>query len=67
MNDGSGSFAVMLLEANEVNLLRVRPCLPRDRRQAIEHFKETKHPVVSSAEPGEDGAWCYVHDAVPSG
>jgi CPA1 family monovalent cation:H+ antiporter len=25
------------------------------------HFHETAHPVMQSAEPGEDWRWCYVH------
>uniref|UniRef100_UPI0035619CE3 Na+/H+ antiporter n=1 Tax=Nocardioides sp. TaxID=35761 RepID=UPI0035619CE3 len=30
-------------------------------RHAEAHFHETAHPVVESAEPGEDWRWCYVH------
>ena len=30
-------------------------------RHATEHFHETEHPVIESAEPGEDWRWCYVH------
>jgi Na+/H+ antiporter len=30
-------------------------------RHATAHFRETTHPVVQSAEPGEDWRWCYVH------
>ena len=30
-------------------------------RHATEHFHETTHPVVQSAQPGEDWRWCYVH------
>lgn len=26
------------------------------------HFKETGHPVISSAEPGEKWLWCYAHE-----
>lgn len=26
------------------------------------HFKETGHPVITSAEPGEKWLWCYVHE-----
>ncbi|GAA4684031.1 Na+/H+ antiporter [Nocardioides nanhaiensis] len=30
-------------------------------RHATEHFHATAHPVIQSAEPGEDWRWCYVH------
>ncbi|MCD4524101.1 Na+/H+ antiporter [Nocardioides sp. cx-173] len=30
-------------------------------QHATEHFHETSHPVMQSAEPGEDWRWCYVH------
>ncbi|WP_134740146.1 Na+/H+ antiporter [Nocardioides sp. 503] len=30
-------------------------------QHATEHFHETTHPVMESAEPGEDWRWCYVH------
>jgi monovalent cation/hydrogen antiporter len=30
-------------------------------RHATVHFRETTHPVMESAEPGEDWRWCYVH------
>jgi Na+/H+ antiporter len=30
-------------------------------RHATEHFHETTHPVMQSAQPGEDWRWCYVH------
>lgn len=30
-------------------------------RHATRHFQETTHPVMESAEPGEDWRWCYVH------
>ena len=26
------------------------------------HNKETGHPVISSAEPGESWLWCYTHE-----
>lgn len=29
-------------------------------RHARAHFHETEHPIVRSAEPGEDWAWCFV-------
>jgi Na+/H+ antiporter len=30
-------------------------------RHATAHFHDTTHPVMESAEPGEDWRWCYVH------
>lgn len=30
-------------------------------QHATEHFHEDGHPVIQSAEPGEDWRWCYVH------
>lgn len=30
-------------------------------QHATEHFHETSHPVIQSAEPGENWRWCYVH------
>jgi len=33
-------------------------------RHADAHFRETRHPVMRSIEPGEDWRWCYVHEQV---
>jgi hypothetical protein len=41
-------------------------CDSSPNTHATKHFHATKHPVVSSAEPGEDWAWCYVHNAILS-
>jgi len=30
-------------------------------QHATAHFHDTTHPVMQSAEPGEDWRWCYVH------
>lgn len=30
-------------------------------RHATNHFHDDAHPVMQSAEPGEDWRWCYVH------
>jgi CPA1 family monovalent cation:H+ antiporter len=32
-------------------------------QHATEHFHETTHPVMETAEPGEDWRWCYLHHA----
>jgi CPA1 family monovalent cation:H+ antiporter len=39
-------------------------CDSSPRRHASGHFHETGHPVVRSAEPGEDWRWCFVHEYV---
>ncbi|MDN4159781.1 Na+/H+ antiporter [Nocardioides abyssi] len=36
-------------------------CDSSPRQHATGHFHETAHPVMQSAEPGEDWRWCYVH------
>ena len=30
-------------------------------QHATQHFHDTTHPVIQSAEPGEDWRWCFVH------
>jgi monovalent cation/hydrogen antiporter len=35
-------------------------CDSSPRRHATEHFHDTDHPVIRSAEPGEEWRWCYV-------
>ena len=29
-------------------------------RHATKHFHKTRHPVMRSAEPGEEWGWCYL-------
>ncbi len=36
-------------------------CDSSPRRHATAHFEETGHPVIESAERGEDWRWCFVH------
>lgn len=31
-------------------------------RHATAHFKDTGHPIIRSAEPGEGWSWCYVDE-----
>lgn len=38
-----------------------RCCDSSPLRHASEHFRETGHPVMESAEPGEDWRWCFQH------
>jgi uncharacterized UBP type Zn finger protein len=33
-------------------------------RHASKHFHATGHPIITSAEPGEDWSWCYVDEVV---
>lgn len=33
-------------------------------RHATAHFRESAHPLIRSAEPGEAWAWCYVDEIV---
>jgi uncharacterized UBP type Zn finger protein len=35
-------------------------CDSSPNRHATAHFHATKHPIVTSFEPGEDWSWCYV-------
>lgn len=36
-------------------------CDSSQLQHATEHFHDTQHAVMQSAEPGEDWRWCYVH------
>lgn len=33
-------------------------------KHATAHFEETGHPIIRSAEPGEDWSWCYVDEVM---
>jgi uncharacterized UBP type Zn finger protein len=35
-------------------------CDSSPHQHASEHFHATDHPVMRSAEPGEDWRWCYI-------
>ena len=37
-------------------------CDSSRNKHATKHFHTTGHPVIKSAEPGEDWAWCYVDE-----
>jgi CPA1 family monovalent cation:H+ antiporter len=39
---------------------RVGCCDSSPRRHASHHYEETRHPVMRSAEPGEEWRWCFV-------
>lgn len=36
-------------------------CDSSPAQHATGHFRDTTHPVMQSAEPGEEWRWCYVH------
>jgi uncharacterized UBP type Zn finger protein len=37
-------------------------CDQSPNRHARAHFHATSHPIVRSAEPGEDWSWCFVDE-----
>lgn len=37
-------------------------CNSSPAQHASKHAAESGHPVIASAEPGENWAYCYVHD-----
>jgi uncharacterized UBP type Zn finger protein len=37
-------------------------CDQSKNKHATKHFHTTQHPVIISAEPGEQWAWCYVDE-----
>lgn len=41
-------------------------CDDSPNRHATAHFHATRHPIISSAEPGETWAWCFVDERVLS-
>ena len=34
-------------------------CDQSKNKHATRHFLDTRHPIISSFEPGEDWGWCY--------
>lgn len=41
---------------------KVGCCDSSPNRHARAHFHETQHPLIRSAERGEDWRWCYVDE-----
>ncbi len=41
---------------------RIGCCNDSPNRHATAHFMETSHPLIRSAEPGEDWSWCFVDE-----
>jgi uncharacterized UBP type Zn finger protein len=40
----------------------IRCCDSSPNRHASKHAAESKHPIMRSAQPGEDWCWCYVDE-----
>jgi uncharacterized UBP type Zn finger protein len=40
----------------------IRCCDDSPNRHATKHAHESGHPIIRSAEPGEDWSWCYVDE-----
>jgi len=39
-------------------------CDSSKNKHATKHFHSTGHPIVKSAEPGENWRWCYIDQTV---
>jgi hypothetical protein len=39
-------------------------CDSSPMKHASKHARESSHPIVSSAEPGEAWSWCYVDEVM---
>ena len=39
-------------------------CDSSKNRHATKHFAATRHPIMTSLEPGEGWSWCYVDEVV---
>ena len=39
-----------------------RCCDSSPNRHATKHFHASRHPIVTSVEPGETWTWCYVDE-----
>jgi uncharacterized UBP type Zn finger protein len=37
-------------------------CDDSPNRHASAHYRSSGHPIIRSAEPGEDWSWCYVDE-----
>lgn len=40
-------------------------CDSSPNRHASKHFRQSKHPLMRSIEPGEAWIWCFVDEIVP--
>ena len=41
---------------------RVACCDSSKNKHASKHFKTANHPLIESAQPGEDWRWCYIDE-----
>ncbi|GIG65896.1 UBP-type zinc finger domain-containing protein [Phytomonospora endophytica] len=66
-------FCARCVEAGQHDWVHLRMCLEcgnvaccdsSSAQHATAHFKETGHPVMRSAEPGEEWRWCYVDEVL---
>jgi Zn-finger in ubiquitin-hydrolases and other protein len=55
-----GSYWVHLRMCHECG--KVACCDNSPNRHATKHFHASGHPLIRSAEPGEDWTWCYVDE-----
>jgi uncharacterized UBP type Zn finger protein len=39
-------------------------CDSSARKHATQHYRATDHPIMRSAQPGEDWRWCYVDEVI---
>ncbi len=39
-------------------------CDDSKNKHATKHFHSTRHPIITSLEPGEDWSWCYVDEVL---
>ena len=39
-------------------------CDSSPKKHATQHFRDSGHPVMASAEPGERWVWCYVDETI---
>jgi monovalent cation:H+ antiporter-2, CPA2 family len=37
-------------------------CDDSKNKHATKHYHSTRHPIITSLEPGEDWSWCYVDE-----
>jgi Zn-finger in ubiquitin-hydrolases and other protein len=58
----SGSPWVHLRTCQECGTTRC--CDDSPEHHATKHARASKHPVIASAEPGEQWLYCYPHDTV---
>ncbi len=42
-------------------------CDSSKNKHATKHYRATHHPLIRSAEPGEDWMWCYVDQLMLEG